>query len=204
MSHLATWQGKPRVGIDHAVAAQMWAHRTGSPKAEAYAFDIAARAFAADREADDCHEAIEAEGAALARWTPDANERSWWYVYDQSFYWGTKSNCALHLGDPDAALTAADESITLIDPTDVHDLAFTTLFRAEAHIQKSNVAEAAKAIGEAAVLASMNTSQRIGQRITSLRTALTSHQRSKPVRELDEILATYRRSASGSGRTQLA
>lgn len=25
MSQLATWQGKPRVGIDHAVAAAVWA-----------------------------------------------------------------------------------------------------------------------------------------------------------------------------------
>jgi hypothetical protein len=27
-SHLATWQGKPRIGIDHAVAAGQWADRT--------------------------------------------------------------------------------------------------------------------------------------------------------------------------------
>jgi uncharacterized protein HemY len=31
MSHLATWQDKPRVGIDHAVAAGVWADQTDSP-----------------------------------------------------------------------------------------------------------------------------------------------------------------------------
>jgi hypothetical protein len=30
MSHLATWQGKPRVGIDHAVAAAVWAEQAHS------------------------------------------------------------------------------------------------------------------------------------------------------------------------------
>lgn len=28
MSHLATWQGNPRIGVDHAVAAQGWAKRS--------------------------------------------------------------------------------------------------------------------------------------------------------------------------------
>lgn len=36
MSHLATWQGKPRVGIDHAVAAAVWAEQAHSPLARAY------------------------------------------------------------------------------------------------------------------------------------------------------------------------
>jgi tetratricopeptide (TPR) repeat protein len=33
MSQLATWQGKPRVGIDHAVAAAVWAEQVHSPRA---------------------------------------------------------------------------------------------------------------------------------------------------------------------------
>jgi hypothetical protein len=201
MSHLATWQGRPRVGIDHAVAAQMWAAQSQSPRAEAYAADIAARAFAADHQTDNTRSALDAEGAALAGCQPDAPEPSWWYFYDESFYWSTMSECALHLGQPEVALAAAGQSITLLDPTNVHNLAFRTLFCAEAHIQQSNVAEASRAIREAAVLASVNTSQRIDQRITALRAKLTPHQRSKPVRELDEVLTAYRGSAGGNGST---
>jgi tetratricopeptide (TPR) repeat protein len=199
MSHLARWQGKPRVGIDHAVAAQMWARQTDSPRAEAYAADVAARAFAVDRQRDGCRQAIDAEGAALARCAPGAVEPSWWYFYDESFYWSTKTECALRLGDPDAALDASDRSISLVDPTNVHNLAFRTLFIAEAHLQKGSVTEAARHIGETAILASVNTSQRIHERIGGLRATLAPHERSKPVRELDEILAAYRRSGSGSG-----
>jgi tetratricopeptide (TPR) repeat protein len=203
MSHLATWQSKPRVGIDHAVAAQVWAAQTGSPRASAYAADRAARAFAADRQADDCRRVLDAEGVALADCRPDTSEPSWWYFYDESFYWSTQSECALFLGNADAALAAADRAVTLIDPANIHNLAFRTLFRAEAHVQKRDVAEAARAIGEAAILASVNTSQRISQRITTLRAALAPAQRTKPVRELDDILAVYRRPPSGSGSTYL-
>ncbi len=201
MSHLATWQGRPRVGIDHAAAAQVWASQAGNSRAAGYSADIAARAFAADRQADNCRQALEAEEAALVNCQPNAIEPSWWYFYDESFYWSTKSECALFLRDPDTALTAADQSITLLDPANVHNLAFRTLFCAEAHIQKSNVDEAARAIGEAAILASVNTSQRISQRITALRAALAPAQRTQAVRELDDILAIYRRPSIGNGNT---
>jgi hypothetical protein len=46
MSHLATWRGQPRVGIDHAVAAQGWAAQTDEPRLQAYTADVAARAYA--------------------------------------------------------------------------------------------------------------------------------------------------------------
>ena len=48
MSHLATWQGKPRIGIDHAVAAAVWAEQAQNPIARAYAADVAVRAYVAD------------------------------------------------------------------------------------------------------------------------------------------------------------
>ena len=43
MSHLATWQGKPRMGIDHAVAAGEWAKRTDDLLLRAYAADVGPR-----------------------------------------------------------------------------------------------------------------------------------------------------------------
>jgi len=98
MSHLATLQGRPRVGIDHAVAAQVWAAQSKSPRAAGYAADIAARAFAVDRQTDNCRQALETERAALAACQPDASEPAWWYFFDQSFYWSTK-NSMVPVGD---------------------------------------------------------------------------------------------------------
>jgi hypothetical protein len=45
MSHLATWRGQPRIGIDHAVAAQGWAIQTEDRRLQSYAADVAARAY---------------------------------------------------------------------------------------------------------------------------------------------------------------
>ncbi len=42
MSHSATWQGTPRIGIDHAVAAGQWANRTGDRRLCAYTANVAA------------------------------------------------------------------------------------------------------------------------------------------------------------------
>ncbi len=88
MGHLATWQGKPRVGIDHAIAAQAWAGQTANPKAEAYAADIAARAFAADHEADRCRAVLDAEQTTLASLGRADPGLPLWYFYDESFYLG--------------------------------------------------------------------------------------------------------------------
>lgn len=201
MSHLATWQGKAPAGIDHAIVAQAWAARTGSPRAEAYASDVAARAFAADGQADSCHKALEAEQAAVARIEADATDPSWWYFYDEAFFWGTTSHCALRLRNPDHALEAVSKSLAASDSTNVHNCAFRMLFQGEALIQKENIAEASQVIGEVVTLTAANTSLRINQHVTELRAALAPWRRSKAVRELDELLTVYHRSSSGSGST---
>jgi DNA-binding XRE family transcriptional regulator len=201
MSHLATWQGKPRVGIDHAIAAQSWASQSGNPRAEAYAADVAARAFAADKQADRCHAALDAEQTALARPGDGQPGLPLWYFYDESFYWATKSECALQLRDAKAALDAVTTSLSLIDPANVHNYAFTTLIRAEALMQQSDIRQASGIIGDVATLTAVNTTRRIDQKIIDLRTALAPWQRTKAVRQLDDTLTAYRLTASGNGNT---
>jgi hypothetical protein len=66
MSYLATWQRKPRMGIDHAVAAGEWAKRTDSVRLQAYATDMAAQAYAADGQPELCLAALDAADTALA------------------------------------------------------------------------------------------------------------------------------------------
>src|SRR5439155_3759788 len=199
MSHLATWQGKPRVGIDHAIAAQAWATQISNPRAEAYAADVAARAFAAAAQADHCWRALDTEQAKLATIDQHAPGLPLWYFYDASFYWATKSNCALQLGQADIALDAVTTSLDMFDPTNLHNYAFTVLFRAEAFIQQKHIAEASQIIGDVATQAAVNTTRRLDQRVADLRTALTPWQRTKAVRQLDDVLTTYRRSVKGSG-----
>ena len=158
MSHLATWQGKARVGIDHAIVAQSWAAKTDNPRAAAYAADVAARAYAADQQAVACRNALDVEQAAVAQITADAGEHSWWYFYDEAFFWATTSSCALHLRDPERALETVSKSLATVDPSNVHNYAFTLLFQSEAFVQKASIAEASQALSTVAILAAPNKS----------------------------------------------
>ncbi len=201
MSHLATWQGKARVGLDHAIVAQAWASQTGSPRAEAYAADVAARAFAAEGQSDTCRKTLDIEQAAVAKIAVDAADPSWWYFYDESFFWATTSSCSLSMCDPVRALETVSKSLATTDPTNVHNYSFTLLFQGEALVQQGHITEACQTIGEVVMLTASNRSQRIGQHIAELRVALMSWQQSKPVRELDELLTAYPPLSRHSGST---
>ncbi|WP_371788096.1 hypothetical protein OG404_09095 [Streptomyces griseoaurantiacus] len=198
MSQLATWQNKPRVGIDHAIAAQAWAAQTDSPAALGYAADVAARAFAAAQQHDKAHRALEQEHAAVCDMATGTPLASWWYFYDESFYWGTSAECALVLGTPEKALAAARTSLPMIDPTNVHNYAHTLALQSQAHLQQGDIAEASTIVGDIARISGVNRSPRITQRIADLRTALIPWQRSRAVRTLDDLLASYRLTGSSS------
>lgn len=192
MSHLATWRNRPRVGIDHAIAAQTWAVQTPSAKARAYSADVAARAFAAARNNDKFQAALEDECTALViAGKEEMPGSSWWYFHDESFYYGTMGESALQLGSPEDAWRAAQQSLKLIDPANIHNYAHTMAIQAEARIQQGDVAEACQAIGDIAKLTAANRSGRITERIGHLRTALEPWQRTRSVRTLDEQLTCY-------------
>ncbi len=203
MSQLATWRGKPRVGIDHAVAAADRAEQAHSPLARAYAADVAVRAYAADDQPDKCRVTLDQEYTALQAAPADEPRASWWFFYDESYYWTTEAECAVKLHRPEAAMTALDKSLALVDPADLHNRTFGLLFRAEARIQQAEVTEASGIVADVAQLTAGNGSQRIAQRIADVRGLLTPWERTKPVRELDQQLAIYR-PAVVSGNTKRA
>ncbi|MFI0451795.1 hypothetical protein [Actinomadura sp. 6N118] len=193
MSHLATWQGRPRVGIDHAVAAEVWAKKSGSPNALAYASDVAARAYAADSEWDACDEALDNERTALAKIPPRNSVANWWHFYDESFYWGNKGRCAIARGRAREALDTMAQSLGSIDRVNVHDHAMRLSFQSEALIYQGDLDEACRIIGEVVRMTAVHKSRRIDQRIVAVRDDL--HRRHRGVRavtELDETLRLYR------------
>jgi len=202
MSHLATWQGRPRVGIDHAVAAAVWAERAASPHARAYAADVAVRAYVADNQPDMSRTMLDAEYNALQDAAKVGAPATWWYFYDESFYWRTETELALATKRADDAVHAVTKSLALSDPANVHNWAFRLMFQAEARIMQGEICEATAMIGDVARMTSLNASKRIDQRISDLRLALRPWQRAKPVRELDQVISTYRgKFWSGSAST---
>jgi hypothetical protein len=195
MSHMATWTGQPRVGIDHAVAAQTWARRAGNPLALAYAADVTARAYAADNApAGDCDTALALEQAAMAT-APGVLVPDRWYFYDESFRLGTEAETSLLLGRPAAALDAASRSLALIDLGNLHNRAMTQALQAEAVIRQGDGSRACALIAGIARQTVGGTSRRINDRITGLRRQLEPWGRTAAVRDLDEQLRLYRRSA---------
>ncbi len=201
MSQLATCRGKPRVGIDHAAAAAVWAEQADSPYARAYAADVAVRAYIADNQYDRCRTALDREYAALKAVEADTPISRCWYFYGEPFYWSTYTQFALKFEEPEATLAAVDTSLALVDPANLHERAHRGLFRAEALIQHGAIAESCTIIGDVAQLTAISRPQRVDQRVYGLRSELTPWERTRAVRELDERLIAYRR-VSDSGRTQ--
>lgn len=198
MSHLATWQGKPRIGIDHAAAAAAWAEQSGSPYARAYAADVAVRALTADSQADRSQVNLDREYAALQEaLTDDGPRQSWWYFYDESFYWSTTAQQALGFHDADRVLAATDKTLSLIDPGNLHNRAFGLLYRAEAFAQQRNIDQACRTATEAVELTSVNSSKRITQQMQKLRRGLDPWKRTRPVKELDQAVRSYRSTPFG-------
>ncbi|MGH3932688.1 MAG: hypothetical protein ACRDTF_22245 [Pseudonocardiaceae bacterium] len=198
MSQLAVSQGKPRVGIDHAVAAAVWAEQAHSPLAEAFAADRAVRAYAANNQSDKCRESLDQEYTALQAVDPDEPTAPWWYFYNESFYWDTATRCALKLHRPEAALSAINKSLTLVDPAHLRQRIFRLLLRAEVRIQQEEIQEASSIVADVTRLTAVNASQLIVKRISEVRALLTPWERTKPVRELDERLAAYHPAAGSS------
>ncbi|MFV2013445.1 MULTISPECIES: helix-turn-helix transcriptional regulator [unclassified Micromonospora] len=198
MSHLATWQGKPRIGIDHAAAATAWAEQSGSPYARAYAADVAVRALTADRQADRSQANLDREYAALQEAQADDGPRqSWWYFYDESFYWSTTAQQALGFHDADRVLAATDKTLCLIDPGNLHNRAFGLLYRAEAFAQQRDIDQACRTATEAVELTSVNSSKRITQQVQKLRRGLDPWKRTRSVKELDQAVRSYRSTPFG-------
>ncbi|SCL26471.1 hypothetical protein GA0070616_3314 [Micromonospora nigra] len=193
MSHLATWQGQPRVGIDHAVAAAAWAEQSGSPYARAYAADVAVRALTADGQADRSKDALDREYTALQAALADHSPRqSWWYFYDESFFWSTSAQNALKFHDSAQVLDATEKALKLSDQGNLHNRSFRLLYRAEAFTRQQNIGLACQTITEVVELTSLSSTRRIEQRLQGLRRGLDPWKRSRAVKQLDQAIEAYR------------
>jgi len=191
MSHLATWQERPRVGIDHAVAAQGWAKRTEDPLLRAYAADVAARAYAMDGQRDACLGELDDAQEAVATAEGQTLPSSLAYFYGQGQLDSTRSNCFLRLHDARQATVSGVEALRLIDPSFVRNRAFSTLRLGSAYVESNDVDQAARLVGQAATLAARNRSARLVGELRTTRGQLQPWAKTKAVRELDELVVAY-------------
>jgi len=161
LSHLATWRRQPRIGIDHALAAMGWARQTDDARLQAYACDVAARAFAMDGQEQAALNAVD----QARRMLKDADDRPTTYVY---FYGpgqlaSTESTAYLYLGRASQGAHTAEQAVDTIDGSFVRNLAMASLRLGVCRLRadKPDVPGGAAAIADAARLAAHNRSARL-------------------------------------------
>jgi hypothetical protein len=191
MSHLATWQQHPRVGIDHALAAQGWAAHTGDPLLHAFSHDVAARAYALEGERDACFTALDRAERAVADAAALAPRHSLAYFYSQGQLEATRSHCYLRLHDAEGAATSGVRAFGLLDRSFVRNRAFTALRIGSAYLSTGEIDHAAKLVGQAARLAAQNGSARLVQEFRATYSHLRPWAKSRAVRDLEEETALY-------------
>jgi hypothetical protein len=189
MSHLATWQGRPRVGIDHAVAAKGWTRRVDDPLLQAYVADVTARAYAANRDRSACFAELRDAEKSLSR--GDAKtEGSFAYFYGYGEYESTRGLCLLEFKDLEEAVGATNESLQEIDPSFVRNGAFARITLAHAFTTGHEVDQAAQMIHEAAPLVVRNGSARLRQRFHTSHSRLQSWSNVRSVQNLNGYVSS--------------
>jgi tetratricopeptide (TPR) repeat protein len=186
-SHLATWQGKPRIGIDHAVAAGQWADRTDDLRLRVYTADVAARAYAADGKRDACVNALDAAHTALTRADDQAPSYT---TYDEAVHISIHGGCHLKLGEAAPAISYAQQSLKLLDRSRARGVAMTIVDLSEAYVQCIEIDEAARLLGDAGEIATGHSSARLLGRLEQVRAGMEPWLGTAAVRGLDERLAS--------------
>lgn len=189
MSHSAAWQGKPRIGIDHAAAAREWANRTGDMGLRAYCADIAAKAYSTAGQRDACLMALGAAETMLARTGEQPSD--FIYFYGEGAHTLNCGQCHLKLRDADRAADYTQRSLATLDPSFTRFVAFTSVNLGRAYAQSGEVDEAARLLGNAGEIAARNSSVRLIKVLRQSRAELAPWQDSSAVRTLDDRLASY-------------
>jgi tetratricopeptide (TPR) repeat protein len=183
MSHLATWQGAPRTGLDHAVAAQGWAEQADDLLLKAYAHQVAARAYAADGQMTALRELDRAE-ALIGAASP--NPGSVVHFNNGAQLAADRSECYLSLGDLVQAASTARHALALQEPSFVRNRAFASLYLGRVCLCGNQVEEAAAVIGDAVDLTAQNRSPRL---VTQLRQSLAEFAPWQDAREARDLRA---------------
>ncbi len=189
MSQLATWQGRPRIGIDHAVAAEQWANHTDDLRLRAYTADVAAQAYAADGQRDACVNALDTAHTVLT--IVDDQAPRFTSTYDEAAHISIRGECHLKLGEADPAVSSAQQSLGLLDPSRARTVAMTIIDLAEAYVQCTEIEEATRLLGDAGDIAAGHSSVRLIGRLEQARAAMQPWRHTAAVRVLDERLVAY-------------
>jgi len=189
MSHVAKAQDRLALSVDYASAAAQTTQQA-DPLVQTFAYDQLARAYAKSREGSKCLGALDHARSSYERAKTDGAQArpSLAYFYDDGFLPHTESQCYLNLGQPEAAVERAEQSLKLHDPKLVRDNAFSKLYLATTYVHSSHPEQAVSALMDAAGWARQNRSVQLAERIQTVRASMNQWQGSAAVAELDGYL----------------
>jgi hypothetical protein len=189
LSQLATWQKRPRVAVDYAVAARSWAAQSSDRHLRAYVAVRNAEAAAIAGQQTVCLQSLDEADAALVGLKPVHPSQSRAYFMGGAIQESYRGNCLTILGRAEQAAQASRDALAMMQPEYVRDRAVTLLELERALIQLDSIEEAATAVSEAAELAEQNRSPRLAGAIIEGRHQLAPWASTRAVRDLDAELA---------------
>ncbi|MGI9002074.1 MAG: helix-turn-helix transcriptional regulator [Pseudonocardia sp.] len=188
MSQLGIWQGRPRVGLDHAVAAQNWARRTDDQMLRAVIAATTARAYAREGQEKACLTQLDTAHTII---TTNTGQPTCLPLYTEGLHMSIHGECLLQLHRPTDAIQVTEASLATLDPRYVRVTALTVVDLGRARLACREVDHAAAALEQAADLAVQNHSPRLTGEITAARARMQPWQNSPAVIQLDQRLQAY-------------
>ncbi len=189
LSQLATWQRRPRVAVDYAVAARSWVSQSEDRHLRAYVAIRNAEALALAGQRSPCLAALDEAQGALAGLEPCHPSQSRAYFMGEGIMHSYRGNCLAVQGDARPAAEASRQALATMPAAYTRDRAVTLLELERALIQLDEIEEAADAVAHAAELADQNRSPRLAAAIIGSRHQLSPWADTRSVRELDQRLA---------------
>jgi tetratricopeptide (TPR) repeat protein len=187
ISYATAVQGTAHAGIDLAKAAQSLAIQTDDPLLQVCAAERAGTADAVDGQYKLCLTEFDRAREGLLSAT-DAPPESPAYYYHEGLLASHQSECLLLLGRPKEAAIYASAGLEVFNESYVDGYALCALHLGNARLRMGEVDEAARAIGDAAVLAAQNRQPRLVKELRTARGRMQPWQNIAAVKELDERL----------------
>ncbi len=186
-AQLQTWEGRPKLGVGNACAAQAMAHDTRDIPLRGYASLRAAQAYARSGQRDPALRALDAAERDLPKmWLGPEDSRA--YFFSAGLYLSYRGECLALIDNADSAAKAAADAADHFAPGMNRDVALARLNVYKGNARAGRVDEAAAAVSDAAKLARKATSERLNSAVLAARKELSPWAGSDPVNELDGVL----------------
>ncbi|MBI1758044.1 MAG: transcriptional regulator [Actinobacteria bacterium] len=190
MSLQSTTMGEPGDGLALAQASVEGAGGVATPRVQAMLATREARAQAALGDQAACAAALTRAHGALDRAAPGDPDPGWIYYFDGAELAAQAGACWLELRSPPDAVRYLDDALRRQDPAYVRDRAIYHIRLASAQVAMGEMEAGCATAAEGVTLAQRGRSPRSLAAARELRRRLEPWRRERPVRELDDVLAT--------------